>query len=54
MIQGGTYLYYFNSWILQKGGYLEVLWGALRCGFWFVVVLGILAQSFHKNDVFEK
>lgn len=50
----GSYLYYVNSWLLAKGGYLSVFkmfWGRVAC---IVVVLGLFAYTLGKNKTFEE
>lgn len=54
MISAGTYLYYANSWLLAKGGYLKVLKMFLSNVFWMILILGIVVYTFNKNGVFDE
>ena len=50
----GSYLYYVNSWLLAKGGYLAVFkmfWGRVA---FIVLVLGIFVYTLNKNKTFEE
>lgn len=54
MISGGTYLYYVNSWLLSKGGYLKVFNTFCVKSTFIILVIGIFAYSLGKNKIFDK
>lgn len=54
MISGGTYLYYVNSWLLAKGGYLKVFETFCWESTLIILALGVFVYSLGKNKILEK
>ncbi|MDD5773999.1 MAG: hypothetical protein PHX78_11090 [bacterium] len=50
----GSYLYYVNSWLLAKGGYVSVLGTFCFKVAFIILILGIFVYSLKKNNTFEE